>query len=498
MEIIENLRKLMKGKGVSDTQIDSSLETLKFIYIGQNIRDQGILQIDEYIEKNQEVISILEKFNLVKENEWKPFILCKLYITTIEGSKVGAEIIKQIIDSYKDEIIKEIGNKPQPIINFLTHYYISDSLTFSVEGGRVFDWKNLVLEKEEVEHVRKFIFNLLKEKELCVITYNYVSTRGGEKREKKYVIVPELRKFLIEHFDKDILTKDQKEYGKILYLLEEKFRLEYETGKISIGGDELRRIGPIDTLYPKLKNLLEILKNENVITHLILSLGANFYFQIVERDAFKQFLDNQIKEKIINKILGLGEIISELEPRAPTYEETFSELISRLVVNKYNLYRAAAMFSGFELFISNPETEKNIINLLKPIGDEDGLKGFIGDLHRFLLESSKEEVLKFNPNATVKLEDLLGVTIPEEKINEYEDVKEIFRNLNKLRNHYSHLQNAQRYYEAGQIFYKLIDKHFPFAEEDIVKTQKVLLEKCVEALEKLTKILVFIKEREEI
>ena len=70
----------------------------------------------------------------------------------------------------------------------------------------------------------------------------------------------------------------------------------------------------------------------------------------------------------------------------------------------------------------------------------------------------------------------------------YENAQEFFRDLNRLRNFYSHAVDAEGIFKTGLIFDKLIGKYSP-EKEDIVNTQVVLLERAIRALDSLYHVL---------
>lgn len=96
----------------------------------------------------------------------------------------------------RKNLIKSLQQLPQLLIGFQVNSFISESLVFDLEYDYNFDWKDLILRHNKVKNCIKEFYNLLVKEGLCVITNDYVSTRGGEKRGKRYVICSDVRQFL--------------------------------------------------------------------------------------------------------------------------------------------------------------------------------------------------------------------------------------------------------------------------------------------------------------
>ncbi len=68
MRELEKIREEWKNEGLSFSEIEKNLQTLKKIYIGQNVRSKGILSSDLTGAKLQ-VKNLLKK-DLIMENYW--------------------------------------------------------------------------------------------------------------------------------------------------------------------------------------------------------------------------------------------------------------------------------------------------------------------------------------------------------------------------------------------------------------------------------------------
>ena len=98
-------------------------------------------------------------------------------------------------------------------------------------------------------------------------------------------------------------------------------------------------------------------------------------------------------------------------------------------------------------------------------------------------ESSTKEILKFRER-DISLEEWLEIEISSESSSVFEDSKSFFRDLNRLRNYYSHTVDARGIFEAGQIFNRYIGKYHP-EKDDIENLESILLERSIRALDGL-------------
>ncbi|MDI6886179.1 MAG: hypothetical protein QMD22_07560 [archaeon] len=113
---LSSVEKELKETGVSGTDIHRCLEILKKIYIGQNIRSEGILKSD--FSGFEKEIEILTKHGFIKHNEWYSF---RLYLTTERGSKIGNTLIKNLCYYHLDR--KQSLYKSFPNLSSSEHPY---------------------------------------------------------------------------------------------------------------------------------------------------------------------------------------------------------------------------------------------------------------------------------------------------------------------------------------------------------------------------------------
>ncbi len=107
---------------ISDMEADILLK----IYIGQNIRDEGILQ-SEFGNQEKEIIKQLISKNLVRENHWYLY----QYLTTPKGSKIGKELVNEKIEKYRNYIEDELSKLPEKGLRYIIKNFVRNSLSFS-------------------------------------------------------------------------------------------------------------------------------------------------------------------------------------------------------------------------------------------------------------------------------------------------------------------------------------------------------------------------------
>lgn len=207
------LEEELKEKGVSSAEIYRCLEILRKIYVGQNIRSEGILQSDFSGYKKE--IEILAKHGFIKDNFWYS---SHLYVTTEKGSCAGKLVIEALIKNKKTEATNAILSLPHNLIGFLLFDYMALSLTYPVDKEYFYDWREPLLADSRIWILRNKLLSKLEKMELCIKTCSYVSTRGGELRGEYYVTCEEVLNFL----------KDCTAYKEGLFGKEKKMCLLYD------------------------------------------------------------------------------------------------------------------------------------------------------------------------------------------------------------------------------------------------------------------------------
>lgn len=332
---------------------------------------------------------------------------------------------------------------------------------------------------------KKTLFEILIKNSYCIRTNNYVSTRRGELRDEEYVISTEIQKFVRQVTLNIQLPSYYKDLAKIYKIIKD--TIEYEDGIVEITiKDAIFTTGSrVDAMKNIFDSLLNRLTDENIIEEI--RKIPSFATEIVaSKNILLQFINKDVQNYIIKPLLSdtifpVSEEIKEIKP-------DFIGMVRTLIDKKYSLYQVAAQFGGKEIYMSMPYIERCVIDLTTPLPGDEGLRTFISILHQVLVESSTKDILKFREGNFTSLEEWLEIEITSDTSVFYEDAKSFFRDLNRLRNFYSHIVDAKGIFEAGLIFSKLIGKYYP-EKEDIEKTQIILLERSIRALEGLERAL---------
>ncbi|MDH5733151.1 MAG: hypothetical protein OEY88_05130 [Candidatus Bathyarchaeota archaeon] len=466
-----------------DKLTKNQIETIFYIYIGQNVRDQGILKQDSYLKKMANIVESLLHQGIVEESRWYKFDVLRIsYRFTVPiREKVEAKLRNE-----RQKLHSVLRLIPSNLLSFLVFEYLSDRLSFPVKDDWLFDWRDILLENDTMERHRKSFFKTLADFGFCVISNSYVSTRGGELRGEEYIINAEIRKFLeetIPHLQfppslKDLIIVHSLIYNKIAYE-------RNSTVKVTIGDEEIAELGSQPgKAQEALDNLLDRLSSTKILyeTTKVQDFGIEL---LVNRRGLLGFIKRDVQDQIVEPLLSQKPGIHKEEGKE---EPNFLMLVRALIDAKFSLYKTAAQFGGKEIFKSLPYIERCVVDLTNPSSGEEGLQRFIGNLHQVLEESSAKETLKFREGDFTSLEDWLGVEIPSEASLFYEDSKSFFRDFNRLRNFYSHSVDAKGVFDTGQIFNRLIGKYSP-DEDDIIKTEAILLQRSVRALQGLERAL---------
>lgn len=192
MNELEKIRKEWGTEGLSDLEIEGNLQVLKRIYIGQNIRPEGILKSDFEAQKTQ--VSNLIKKGLITENKWYRH---ELYLTTEMGSKIAREFLENELKAKEESLSHIVDDIPSNLLRFLLFDYFAKSLSFPCGNEYFLDWRRVLFKDSRVAIARNKILSRLEKLGLCVKTFSYVSTRGGELRDMHFVISPEVQEKLL-------------------------------------------------------------------------------------------------------------------------------------------------------------------------------------------------------------------------------------------------------------------------------------------------------------
>ncbi len=264
------------------------------IDIGQRVRSDGIVETSLNTEEISLLTSLLEK-KLIKYSYWKAFRNYNLYITTEEGSKKASISIQEIL--YNSNLIEEI--KKIPLI-FLKLCFFNDDLFYIHETDIEFEdfyWdegeKEFLIEKGL--KYREMLINLFKNRNLCVESYYYVSTNGGEIRGMNNIIPEaEVKEYL------------NKKFGIIEGLSEKVLNvLSINRQKILKKRENLLFDGIVEDFSPKYTKIIE--SDETVIKPILQEKGIIIFMSYSTKEETKYGI-----KKIAEKLMSYKDIQNAL------------------------------------------------------------------------------------------------------------------------------------------------------------------------------------------
>ncbi len=192
--IFSPLASAVKG---TDTAVNNALA---FVYVGQNIRSEGILQPD--CSGYSLMIPVLEILGLIRENSW---YARKLFLTTTEGSNRGSSVLARHLETALKDITQMLqALSPRFLQFFIEELSCKPLIVTSTEtgwgAGDIFGQVShlFLLNNKQIMGLFEKVRNAFEEKRLAVQAHDYVSTRGGEIRELCFIFAPEAKQFLAE------------------------------------------------------------------------------------------------------------------------------------------------------------------------------------------------------------------------------------------------------------------------------------------------------------
>lgn len=300
-------------------------EELVKIYIGQNIRKEGILQSQVKKERADALLSE----RLIKENHWYSF---GLYVTTTEGDRYSKSILEKKITEADTIIESRITEIPRRIITLLIRKYVTQDLTFPAQRPEFYEFydswpKKLVADSQVWPFCDRF-FDTLRVMGLCAKTYNYVSTRGGELRELRYVISPEVQEFLERKFPGVDFSLEEEGNLRIFNVLVQMKNL--------VRGDNLEFIR--ERFYELLKqyavsedeagSVIDKMSELHITSKYKGLLSNEKPFEVHDPGRFSIYLDDKLVKPAVELLLGKRRVMESLPVtrRLPSLEQVQEKL----------------------------------------------------------------------------------------------------------------------------------------------------------------------------
>ncbi|MBO3842213.1 MAG: HEPN domain-containing protein [Candidatus Brockarchaeota archaeon] len=315
------------------------------VYIGQNVRGEpaGILQ-SEFKEEGEQIVRLIKK-GLIALIGWYNLTL---YITTMKGSIIAEDlIIKRIAENEKQlqDMLKEI---PERVLGFFIRRFISNDLSFLSEGPPYvtqYDekWENQVLEDGRIWVLWRKLFDSLVSIGLCVKAHSYVSTRGGEIREVRYAISPEVKKYLVSKYSSlTDFTEEDESLLKAFSLLVSNwyfFLPDYDSESSRKKLYDLLKYYLLDeSIIAKIIDDMSKLKVTSVYHGL---LSESKPFEVYDKDRYFIYLKENIIKPAVNKLLGKSTQYIVKRELPPFFKEAEDKLESARVLLNSEKYASS-------------------------------------------------------------------------------------------------------------------------------------------------------------
>ena len=377
-------------------------EILKEIYIGQNIRSEGIRKK----HFNQEQLLTIEKLiTLHKLVEEGNFYKTNVIKTTEKGESFGKEIIQEIINKTKELLLKELKNIPKPVLEFLFFDYPHPIYEINGERNYFSSWEGFLINTEKInENVNK-LSDILYECNLEVKTHYYVATRGGETRNLHIIFPGELKDFLVKsNLISHGLSEEVKEQIKLLYLLfkiKEILNIEdYDTRRRNYW--TMLQQTKIDET--QIKQIIDKFKSKGITTEYKFVTDENFLFRIKDIARYDVFLKKSVDDYLTSVLEGKVKPITKQKIQKAKFEKNSSLT---------NHAKTFIVLGDFELRIRN-----FILNRMRE-GDEEN-KEWYEKLKK--IKSSNRDISLLGILKRRESEDKKNRILPEEELLFYADI----------------------------------------------------------------------------
>ena len=277
-------------------------EILKEIYIGQNIRLEGIRK--KHFDQEQILIleNLISTHKLVKAGN---FYRTEVIKTTEKGESLGKEIILEIINKTEEVLLKEIKNIPKPVLEFLFFDYPSPIFEVNRERNYFFNWKEFFISTGNIGESVNKLSNILHKCNLEVKTLYYVSTRGGETRDLHIIFPYELKDFLVKHnLISHGLSEAEKEQIKLFYLLFKIKEILYIEDSDTRRRNYWTMLQDTKIDETQIEKIISKFKSEGITTEYKFVTDENFLFQIKDIFRYDIFLKKLVNDYLTGVLEG--------------------------------------------------------------------------------------------------------------------------------------------------------------------------------------------------
>jgi len=301
---------------------DSALrDALAFIYIGERVRQEGLLQSDcsQFFQQAR----LLKALHLVQENRWYSH---DLFLTMERGRELATSTIKKRLESSREELTRLLDSAPAKVVQYFVEDILpggagDNPLALYPESPGSSDLYGEVryhclLNESRILKWRDKILEELQKLGLAVLVHQYVSTRGGQLREQQHCIASEAVALLREYVQTKQLGSmfdEERQIGHLLYhVLSGPLHRDVLESELSKHGIDVARVEGI---------IQEMIKERIIRTE-------NDTIAVVDKSSYERFLKEKFFEPLVNTLLGKPEVKPCQEPE-PKLVRIESEPIER-------------------------------------------------------------------------------------------------------------------------------------------------------------------------
>ncbi|MDG7040731.1 MAG: hypothetical protein JRN66_05645 [Nitrososphaerota archaeon] len=309
---------------------DAEKDVLLGIYIGQNIREQGVLQS---ATKEEEITRSLLSHNLIAENRWYRLDLLR---TTGAGDKFAQKILEHRIAETRENIKKKFQELPPRVLAFIIKRFALYDTSFPKERPSkptAFDywspdkriWEKRILSDGWIWINWTKFFETLQSFGLSVIAYNYVSTRGGELRDSYYVIPREVNDLLSKmDVGNDLNDDEENKLQLYSFLLLSISPLDFtDIDEAKIGLNELMKTYSIDE--GQLGRIIMEMSKDKITSEYRGFSSETRPYDILDKDRFYEYIETNIIKPAKNILLDLNAAIINYQPFEPANTKSETE-----------------------------------------------------------------------------------------------------------------------------------------------------------------------------
>ena len=297
-------------------------EVLIEVYVGQNINKSGILQ--SQIKEKEEIPALISE-GLIKENHW----YLDQFLTTNKGSEIGKTLVKTRIEKNENSLQTMLQEIPKKVLGFFMKRHVSKRLVFStrklvptksLQFIFIHSWEDYLLANARIWILWDKFLTSLESVGLCVKTCNYVSTRGGELRDLRYVISPEIQEFLVDRYAVSDFTPSQESALELYPFLMSSIRA-LDVDDIDIARQQYYELlKDHSTTEDQLAGIVNDMNSKQITSEYRGLLSENKPFDILDISRFQIYLDKNLIEPAVNILLEREARIKERIPKNITRE----------------------------------------------------------------------------------------------------------------------------------------------------------------------------------